>query len=79
MNSVGGADCVSFRRRNTADQYYVRVIYGDGCSGTVGFWPGTDMLVTLNDPGCFYSGIIEHELLHVLGQFNEKRRIVVSR
>ena len=35
----------------------------------VGYFAGSDMRLTLQNPGCFSSGIIQHELLHILGQF----------
>ena len=28
--------CVYFRLRTTEDQHYIRITYGEGCSGTVG-------------------------------------------
>lgn len=34
----------------------------------VGYSTGT-RTVTLQDSGCFRSGIIQHEFIHVLGQF----------
>ena len=34
----------------------------------VGYWADTPSWMTLNNPGCFYSGVIQHELMHILGK-----------
>ena len=36
----------------------------------VGYWPNAEMKLTLANPGCFHSGIIQHELTHIFGKFN---------
>ncbi len=32
----------------------------------MGYWADTEMKLTLANPGCFVSGIIQHELTHML-------------
>jgi len=65
-----------FRPRLPDDQHFVKITYGNGCSGTVGYWPGIESTLTLANPGCFSpsAGIIQHELLHILGFYHEQSR-----
>lgn len=65
--------CVQFRPRTENDAIFLQIDYGNGCSATVGH--GTsDRVMTLNQEECFHSGVIQHELLHVLGFFHEQSR-----
>ncbi|CAF0994821.1 unnamed protein product [Adineta steineri] len=65
--------CIKFRPKLPKEINVLKVEYGTGCSATVGFSfsPNT---MSLAYPGCFSSGTIQHELLHVLGFYHEQSR-----
>ena len=76
--------CVEFRPAVSSDTEVVRIQYGQGCSAAVsdraefdavlfasiqvGYFPNFAKKLTLQSVSCFHQGIIQHELLHVLGK-----------
>jgi hypothetical protein len=68
------AACIYFRPRQSTDKTYIKVQYGNGCSASVGHVTSRQPTVTLQQNGCFYSGTIQHELMHVIGFFHEQSR-----
>jgi len=72
--------CVYFRPRQTTDKVYLKIQYGNGCSAHVGYMDYYQPTMTLQknsgpyESGCFYSEIIQHELMHVLGFYHEQSR-----
>jgi hypothetical protein len=72
--------CVYFRPRTSTDTVYFKIQYGNGCSAHVGYMTGQQSTMTLQknagpqQTGCFYTQIIQHELLHVTGFFHEQSR-----
>ncbi|CAF1187129.1 unnamed protein product [Adineta ricciae] len=73
-NSQSRTACVFFRPRQSSDKDYISIQYGSGCSANVGYTQGFQSKVTLQQNGCFYTGTIQHELMHVLGFFHEQSR-----
>jgi hypothetical protein len=76
---VNGNPCIQFRPRLTDDDIYIIITNGTGCSAYVGYLPDyvLDRTVTLMYAPpytCMVPGIIQHELLHVLGFFHEQSR-----
>ncbi|CAF0981074.1 unnamed protein product [Rotaria magnacalcarata] len=71
--STSRKPCVTFRPKISTDQVFVKIQYGTGCSASVGYSSGARTL-TLQNSGCFRSGIIQHELIHVLGFYHEQSR-----
>ncbi|CAF0752395.1 unnamed protein product [Adineta ricciae] len=74
-STVGGTtkQCVGFRPKSASDRIFLKVQYGTGCSASVGYGTG-ERRMTLQDSGCFRSGTIQHELIHVLGFHHEQSR-----
>ncbi|UJR20064.1 hypothetical protein I4U23_023197 [Adineta vaga] len=66
--------CIFFRPRQAADTKFIKIQYGNGCSAHVGHIPNFQSTVTLQKNGCFYSGTIQHELMHVIGFYHEQSR-----
>lgn len=78
--------CVEFRAAVPSDTEVLKIQYGQGCSASVsdrselcsviisciqvGYFPNFNKKLTLQNTGCFFSGIIQHELLHVLGRLS---------
>ncbi|CAF0738946.1 unnamed protein product [Rotaria sp. Silwood1] len=71
--STARKQCITFRPKTSNDQAFLKIQYGTGCSATVGYSTGEKKL-TLANPGCFRSGTIQHELIHVLGFRHEQSR-----
>ncbi|CAF0972711.1 unnamed protein product [Rotaria sordida] len=65
--------CITFRPKTSSDKVFVKIQYGTGCSASVGYSTG-EKKMTLANPGCFYSGTIQHEFMHVLGFYHEQSR-----
>ncbi|UJR06693.1 hypothetical protein I4U23_010979 [Adineta vaga] len=76
-NSVSRNSCVHFRPRVGSDTTYVTIVYGQGCNAHAGYWPKYPLKLTLQkdaQANCFTNGVIQHELLHVLGFKHEHQR-----
>ncbi|CAF1529872.1 unnamed protein product [Rotaria magnacalcarata] len=72
--STTRTSCVYFRPKNENDTNFLTIQYGKGCSATVGFRKSQRIVMNLAKKGCFRSGTIQHELLHVLGFWHEQSR-----
>ncbi|CAF1452459.1 unnamed protein product [Adineta ricciae] len=70
---VTGKACVTFRPKLPNERNILKVNYGTGCGATVGFSYAPNEM-SLAYPGCFHSGIIQHELMHVIGFYHEQSR-----
>lgn len=57
--------CIKFRYR-TAEEDFVNIVNGEGCSSVVGRIGGKQEL-SLDSNGCVNTGTIQHELIHALG------------
>jgi len=74
VTKVNGVNCVRFRPKTVSDQYFIYIQNGSGCSATTGAFIGFTGNRTLNlfdstgSGTCMTLGIIQHELLHVLGR-----------
>ncbi|UJR17169.1 hypothetical protein I4U23_004065 [Adineta vaga] len=76
-NSVSRNRCVHFRPRLGSDTTYLTIVYGQGCNAHVGYYPKYALKLTLQKDAqgnCFTNGVIQHELLHVLGFKHEHSR-----
>ncbi|CAF0773456.1 unnamed protein product [Adineta ricciae] len=79
LTSVNSVQCVQFRPRNASDPYFITIFNGSGCSAPVGSWGtynGTRPVSLLSGyySTCMVSGIVQHELTHVLGLYHEQSR-----
>jgi hypothetical protein len=63
--------CIKFRPRTTETDY-IHLTKGNGCSSHVGRTGGAQP-VTLG-PGCVFTGIAIHELMHAVGFWHEQSR-----
>ncbi|CAF1462234.1 unnamed protein product [Adineta steineri] len=79
LTMVNNTQCIKFRPKNASDLYFITILNGSGCSAPVGSW-GTrnvvrpvSLLHGLHDT-CMVSGIVQHELSHVLGMHHEQSR-----
>jgi hypothetical protein len=79
-NTTSRKACVFFRPRVSTDAVAFKIQYGTGCSANVGYMTTQQLTMTLQknegpqQRGCFYSRIVQHELLHVTGFFHEQSR-----
>jgi len=64
--------CVQIKEAEEADEDFVTVQAGEGCSSNVGKLGGEQFL-TLDD-GCFSDGTIIHEFIHAFGFYHEQNR-----
>jgi len=73
-NTAERTACIYFRPRQSTDKVYFKIQYGNGCSANVRYLPNYQSTMTLQKNGCFYSRIVQHELMHVVGFFHEQSR-----
>lgn len=64
--------CIRFEAYQGNEPNYIRIMKGSGCSSRVGM-TGGQQDVSIGD-GCASVGIVEHELMHVLGFVHEQSR-----
>nr|XP_002126824.2 high choriolytic enzyme 1-like isoform X2 [Ciona intestinalis] len=69
--AISGSTCIDFINRTT-EVDFIEVIPGTGCWSLIGRRGGKQELSI--GPGCEYSGIVQHELLHALGFWHEQSR-----
>ncbi|UJR08287.1 hypothetical protein I4U23_012559 [Adineta vaga] len=79
LTMVNNAQCVQFRPKNATDPYFITIFNGSGCSAPVGSWGayvGVRPVSLLSGwySTCMVSGIVQHELTHVLGLYHEQSR-----
>ncbi|CAF0959822.1 unnamed protein product [Adineta ricciae] len=72
--SEGRVPCVYFRPRGANDQAYLKIQYGTGCSAHVGYVSHRQSEIYLQKDGCFETGVIQHELMHILSFHHEQCR-----
>lgn len=73
LTSVNDTQCIRFREKTASDTIFITIMNGSGCSAPIGSWGTYDGVrpVSLMDSPrgtCMVSGIIQHELNHVLGK-----------
>ncbi|CAF4159525.1 unnamed protein product [Adineta steineri] len=79
LTQVNNTQCISFRPRNASDLYFITIFNGSGCYSPVGSWGsyiGTRPVSLMHGTysTCMVSGIVQHELTHVLGFYHEQSR-----
>jgi len=74
MNKFHLASCIRFvpKTNNDAD-YVILKKTGEGCWSHVGR-NGSGQTVSLDDDGCIYTDIVQHELMHAAGFWHEQSR-----
>lgn len=72
MDEYHKRTCIRFEPYNGNEPNYIRIVKGSGCSSRVGM-TGGQQEVSIGD-GCGSVGIVEHELMHVLGFVHEQSR-----
>ena len=70
-NRTGG--CVKWVERGAETDYVAIKSDNSGCWSYVGRISGRQYL-NLQTPGCVYTGIVQHEMLHALGTWHEHSR-----
>ncbi|KAG7482453.1 high choriolytic enzyme 1-like [Solea senegalensis] len=71
MSTFHGATCIRFVQRKRQKDF-LHFFRGAGCWSFVGYQQG-EQLVSLSD-GCFYTPVVQHEILHALGFHHEHSR-----
>ncbi|CAF3476694.1 unnamed protein product [Rotaria socialis] len=79
LTRVGNRSCIQFRPKTSNDAIFITIQNGTGCSAYVGYLQNitlnrTVTLMHTPTSTCMITGIIQHELLHVLGFFHEQSR-----
>jgi hypothetical protein len=78
MNGIQDKTCIKFvPHTSEADYIEIRKVPDLGCGAMVGRRPGRGlpMFVNYQAPDCLQTtGMVQHELLHVLGLFHEQSR-----
>jgi hypothetical protein len=79
QTAVDGVPCIQFRPKLSTDNIFINIQNGSGCSAHVGYLKDyvlnrTVTLMYAPPYTCMIPGIIQHELLHVLGFFHEQSR-----
>ena len=75
FREISSKTCITFKARSSETNYvYIqRGGAGSGCWSYVGRQGGRQDL-NLQSPGCVYTGIVAHELIHAIGFFHEQSR-----
>ncbi|CAF1481400.1 unnamed protein product, partial [Rotaria sordida] len=71
--AINGKPCIQFRPKIPSDGAYVSFFNGQGCWAHLGYYSGSESLVSLG-PGCVNQGTITHELMHTLDFLHEHQR-----
>jgi len=76
---VNDIPCIQFRPKTADDLIFITIQNGSGCSAYVGYlepYQLTRAVTLMYAPPytCMITGIIQHELLHVLGFYHEQSR-----
>jgi hypothetical protein len=66
MEGIEKYTCVRFKPRTT-EKDYVEIKSGSGCHSNLGKI-GRRQEVSLRNDGCMKNGIVQHELIHALGE-----------
>ncbi|CAF0891414.1 unnamed protein product [Rotaria sordida] len=79
LTRIGNVQCIKFRPKTSSDEIFITIRNGTGCSAHVGYLQNytlnrTVTLMHTPRATCMRTGIIQHELLHVLGFFHEQSR-----
>ncbi|CAF0978559.1 unnamed protein product [Rotaria sp. Silwood1] len=79
LTSVGNQLCIQFRPKTISDKIFITITNGTGCSAHVGYLQNytlnrTVTLMHTPTATCMRTGIIQHELLHILGFYHEQSR-----
>ncbi|CAF4621965.1 unnamed protein product [Rotaria sp. Silwood1] len=79
LTRVGSRSCITFRPKTDSDEIFITIRNGTGCSAHVGYLQDYELnrtvtLMHTSNGTCMRTGIIQHELLHVLGFFHEQSR-----
>ena len=72
MKTYHEKTCIRFEPKNTTDYNFIYIYPGNGCASQVG--KGGGMQFVSLGVGCVYTGIIQHELMHVVGFWHEQSR-----
>ena len=74
MNKFHTATCIRFVPRTSNDvDYVILKKTGEGCWSHVGR-NGGGQTVSLDDDGCVFTDIVQHELMHAAGFWHEQSR-----
>lgn len=73
MEGLEKYTCVRFKPRTT-ERDYVEIKSGSGCHSNLGKIGGRQE-VSLRNDGCMKNGIVQHELIHALGERKKKSKI----
>ncbi|XP_069591746.1 astacin-like metalloendopeptidase [Ranitomeya imitator] len=72
LSDIEDATCIRFKPK-TSEADYITFVASTGCWSSVGRVGGVQY-ISLEKPGCVWSGIITHEVLHALGLNHEHVR-----
>ncbi|XP_073414798.1 astacin-like metalloendopeptidase [Dendrobates tinctorius] len=72
LSDIEGVTCIRFKPK-TSETDYITFVASTGCWSSVGHIGGVQY-ISLEKPGCVWSGIITHEVLHTLGLNHEHVR-----
>jgi hypothetical protein len=66
MDGLESVTCIKIVPRTTEDSY-IKIISNKTCVSYVGRISQPGQIISLDNPGCMSTGIIQHELIHALG------------